>query len=151
MQMLQNPQMMNMVSQMMAQNPQFLIQTMATNPMFQNMPPQQREMLTQIMSNPQMFQQMMQMSALGAGGGGGNNNNNSAGGMPDISALLGGAGGGGGSFGIPPVANPRDAYAQQLNHLKEMGFPNEQANIAALQMSQGNVEFAIERLLSGGM
>lgn len=159
MQMMNNPQMMNMVSQMVAQNPQFVLQALNSNPMFQNMAPQQREMLTQIMSNPQMFQQMMQLSSAFGGGmgaaGGNSNNMNAMGGAPQ--PQVGGVpnnlfgGGGAGMFGIPPVANPREAYATQLSQLAAMGFPNEQANIAALQMSQGNVEFAIERLLSGGM
>ena len=48
---------------------------------------------------------------------------------------------------LPPVGNPAQVYAVQLQQLKDMGFPNESANLAALQQSQGNIDFAIERLL----
>lgn len=47
----------------------------------------------------------------------------------------------------PPQGNPREIYREQLQQLREMGFPNEDANIAALQQAQGNVQFALERLL----
>lgn len=44
-------------------------------------------------------------------------------------------------------ANPRETFATQLEQLRSMGFPNESANLAALQQAGGNIEFAIERLL----
>jgi ubiquilin len=43
---------------------------------------------------------------------------------------------------------PEVRFAVQLQQLQDMGFPNQQANIAALQATNGNVEAAIERLLS---
>jgi ubiquilin len=79
--------------------------------------------------------------------------------LQQIQQMFGGGGaptaGGGGApfamppnfFGAPPVGNPREVYAAQLQQLKDMGFPNESANLAALQQSQGNIDFAIERLL----
>jgi ubiquilin len=75
--------------------------------------------------------QLQQLQQLFAGGG-------AAGGLPTPAANL---------FAAGPVGNPREVYAAQLQQLKDMGFPNESANLAALQQSQGNLDFAIERLL----
>ncbi|KEG10166.1 ubiquitin-like protein [Trypanosoma grayi] len=47
-----------------------------------------------------------------------------------------------------PQGDPRAIYQSQLQQLREMGFPNEEANLAALQQAQGNLDFAIERLLN---
>ncbi|ESL10562.1 ubiquitin-like protein [Trypanosoma rangeli SC58] len=47
-----------------------------------------------------------------------------------------------------PHGNTRDLYQAQLQQLRDMGFPNEQANLAALEQAHGNIEFAIERLLN---
>lgn len=47
-----------------------------------------------------------------------------------------------------PQGDPRVIYRDQLNQLREMGFPNEEANIAALQQASGNIHFAIERLFN---
>lgn len=53
------------------------------------------------------------------------------------------------AFGIPPVSDPETRYAAQLDQLNAMGFTNKAVNIQALLQSGGNVEAAIERLLSG--
>lgn len=45
-----------------------------------------------------------------------------------------------------PAAGIR--FASQLTQMKEMGFYDEAANIAALSATGGNVSAAIERLLS---
>jgi ubiquilin len=42
---------------------------------------------------------------------------------------------------------PEEAYASQLQQLKDMGFFDEAQNIRALQATFGNVSAAIERLL----
>ncbi|RNE94945.1 ubiquitin-like protein [Trypanosoma conorhini] len=47
-----------------------------------------------------------------------------------------------------PRRNTRELYQSQLQQLRDMGFPNEQANLAALEQAQGSIEFAIERLLN---
>ena len=47
----------------------------------------------------------------------------------------------------PPV-DPKVKYATQLEKMKEMGFSNEAANLEALQATNGNIEAAIERMLS---
>jgi len=56
-------------------------------------------------------------------------------------------------FGIPPQQPPanvnyEELYKDQLVHLKEMGFTNKEVNIDVLKQCYGNVEAAIERLLS---
>jgi ubiquilin len=65
-------------------------------------------------------------------------------------SMLGGAGGGGfgGVPAPPPVANPEVAYASQLQQLQDMGFFDQQENIRALQATGGNVNAAVDRLLS---
>jgi ubiquilin len=57
-----------------------------------------------------------------------------------------------------PVFSPRNIYtaatdlrtyySTQLQHLRDMGFTNEEANIRALQAAGGNVNAAVERLLN---
>lgn len=59
---------------------------------------------------------------------------------------MGGLGGAG--AGIPPVANPEEHYASQLEQLEMMGFTDRAANIEELQRTQGNVEAAVDRLLA---
>ncbi len=79
----------------------------------------------------------------------------------DFSALLspfpagGSAGGGGGGFGsfaapaAPASAEPpATRYASQLRQLYDMGFSDEQANLQALIATGGNLNAAVERLLS---
>ena len=84
--------------------------------------------------------------------------------MPDFAALqqllagMGGMGamGGMGGMGSPPTQPqqpqdsrpPEERYATQLEQLNEMGFVNPQANIRALLASAGNVQAAIEYILS---
>jgi ubiquilin len=71
--------------------------------------------------------------------------------MPDMGALMGMLGGGGlGGLGgaPPPPANPEEAYASQLAQLQEMGFYDREANLRALLAAGGNVNAAVERLLS---
>lgn len=44
--------------------------------------------------------------------------------------------------------NPREAYKEQNQKLKDMGFTNDDANFEALSKTGGNVEAAVERLLN---
>ena len=44
--------------------------------------------------------------------------------------------------------NPREAYKEQNERLKEMGFINEEENFKALEKTGGNVDAAVERLLN---
>ena len=105
-------------------------------------------------------------NAAGPGAGAGQ-----AGQMPDFGALqqmLGQMGGGGGAgagapfggfggfggAGSPPPAQPQDnrppeeRFAAQLVQLNDMGFVNPQQNIRALQACGGNVQAAVEYLIS---
>lgn len=44
--------------------------------------------------------------------------------------------------------DPKEKYKEQLKQLAEMGFINEETNIQVLEQCNGNVQFAIERLLN---
>jgi len=101
---------------------------------------------------PDLSALMAAMGAMGAGGGaaaGGAGNP----GLAGLQQLLGGMGAGGmgmgmGGFGVPPpVANPEEAYADQLTQLEGMGFFDRQTNIQVLQATGGNVNAAVDRLL----
>lgn len=54
----------------------------------------------------------------------------------------------GGFGGQNQNVNPREAYKEQNEKLKEMGFINEEANFNALSKTMGNVDAAVERLLN---
>lgn len=45
-------------------------------------------------------------------------------------------------------ADPQEAFREQLQQLRDMGFINTEANLAALQATGGNVNAAVERLLN---
>ena len=81
-------------------------------------------------------------TATGMGGTGG------MGGMAGMEGM-GGMGGMPGMPGMPAADSrpPEEAYASQLQQLKDMGFFDEAQNIRALQATFGNVSAAIERLL----
>jgi len=49
-----------------------------------------------------------------------------------------------------PTQPPEVRFADQLTQLEGMGFTDRAANLRALTASQGNVNAAVERLLSGG-
>ena len=58
------------------------------------------------------------------------------------------------NFGLNPAAagtvgNPEEVYASQLTQLSDMGFSNRDQNIRALQATFGDVNAAVERILSG--
>lgn len=55
---------------------------------------------------------------------------------------------GGAAAGVAPTQDPKEKYVSQLQQMKDMGFINEQANLQALIATNGNVEAAVERLLS---
>lgn len=151
--MLDNPQMMQMVSGML-DNPQAM-QGMQGMPGMGNMPqpgqqpqpntqaqpnqqsqpgqPQPNQQtqpnpqapppmpnLSNMMNNPQMMQQMQQMGF-----------------NP-------------GMFQQPQQQsqNPEEEYKEQLQKLEEMGFTNKQLNIQVLKQTFGNVDAAVEKLLS---
>ncbi|KAJ2742659.1 hypothetical protein GGI20_004324 [Coemansia sp. BCRC 34301] len=140
-QMYSNP----MVQQMMAQlsaNPEMLRSMIESNPMIQQqLTPQMREMLAnpeflRMATNPDMMRATAQMQAA-------------------MQRMQGGEGGLFNPFGNapppPPSANqapPEERFQQQLQQLNDMGFWNAAQNIRALTITGGNVEAAIEYLLS---
>ncbi|KAM9912408.1 hypothetical protein OXX69_002589, partial [Metschnikowia pulcherrima] len=70
------------------------------------------------------------------------------GGAPGFNPFLGG-------LGAQPAAQtdnrpPEEKYETQLRQLNEMGFSDFDQNVAALRRSGGNVQGALEYLLSGG-
>lgn len=48
-----------------------------------------------------------------------------------------------------PLVEPAVQYANQLQQLQDMGFGDAEANLQALIRTRGNVNNAVERLLSG--
>ncbi len=48
-----------------------------------------------------------------------------------------------------PLQRPEERYSNQLDQLNSMGFSDRAANVRALVASQGNVNAAVERLISG--
>eukprot|EP01007_Sphenomonas_quadrangularis_P003311 NODE_634_length_1285_cov_149.711165_g500_i0.p1 GENE.NODE_634_length_1285_cov_149.711165_g500_i0~~NODE_634_length_1285_cov_149.711165_g500_i0.p1 ORF type:complete len:315 (+),score=59.79 NODE_634_length_1285_cov_149.711165_g500_i0:64-1008(+) len=119
-----NPMVQTMMQQMLA-NPQLMQTMLQSNPMLSQMMAAANPQAQADAANPLFMQNMMQ--------------------------LLGGAGMAPFAAGVPPVgaapASGPDAYRRQLDQMREMGFPNEQANLVALQQCGGNVEMAIDRLL----
>lgn len=73
-------------------------------------------------------------------------------GLKWLAGLFGGLGGLGGGLGGPgagdPSQPPEERYKTQLEQLQTMGFVNKEVNLQALQATGGNVEAAVERLLS---
>ncbi|CBH15518.1 ubiquitin-like protein DSK2, putative [Trypanosoma equiperdum] len=104
--------------------------------------PLMMQYVMQLASNPEFLQEMTRMVP---GGGPLSAPQTPFFGQP-IPNLTGAPQGGGLS---QPQGDPRVVYQSQLQQLRDMGFPNEEANIAALQQTQGNIHFAIERLLNG--
>merc|ERR1712154_219509 len=49
----------------------------------------------------------------------------------------------------PTPITPEQRFERQLNSLNDMGFTDREANIRALTECDGNVNRAVERLLSG--
>jgi ubiquilin len=93
-----------------------------------------------LLQNPEAMQQMLQAMMGGQGGQQGGSGND----MSDLFNMFGG--------GQPaaPADNrpPEERYAQQLQQLNEMGFYDFDRNVQALRRTGGNVNGAIEFLLS---
>jgi ubiquilin len=104
------------------------------------------------------------LNAGGQGGAGAGFGGAGAGGM-DLNSLLqglnaGGQGGAGAGAGynlanfMPPQQQtnpnlaPEERYREQLQQMSDMGFTNKDLNIQMLDATGGNVQLAIERLLS---
>ena len=92
-----------------------------------------------------------------------NNNNNNNSGMPNMNPYanlfnnlnmnmgmmnMGNFGQGNTNNNPQDNVDPKEKYKDQLAQLKDMGFINEEANIQVLKQCDGNVQFAIEKLLN---
>ncbi|KPI88188.1 putative Ubiquitin-like protein [Leptomonas seymouri] len=145
--MMQNPMMQQFLQQAL-DDPQFTQYVIQSSPELARLPPEQLQDVIQMMRNPFMMQQAMAMMGGGAAGGVGMPNLVQPANQQSSNAVAPMAGFNPAMFAPPPPqGNPREIYREQLQQLREMGFPNEEANIAALQQAQGNVQFALERLL----
>ncbi|CAJ0962949.1 unnamed protein product, partial [Mesorhabditis belari] len=166
----------DMMQQLMG-NPQFMQQMTEANSLIANNPElaaqlqQRMPQMIQAMSNPEMQQAMSNPRVIEAmrqiqqgvevlrteapfllngdlmGGGGGGRPDDSYRSMQQLFSRMGM-----GSAAAPPgapEANLEQRYASQLDQLAGMGFNNRAANIAALQATFGDVNAAVERLLSG--
>ncbi|KFG44299.1 UBA/TS-N domain-containing protein [Toxoplasma gondii GAB2-2007-GAL-DOM2] len=71
-----------------------------------------------------------------------------AGGSTTPSAASSGAGDSDGGRSATAVQSPEEKFKFQLQQLESMGFPDTQKNIEALQAVNGNLNAAIDRLLS---
>lgn len=58
-------------------------------------------------------------------------------------------GGVGAPGGMPATQHPADRFRTQLASLRDMGFDDEQACLAALQQNHGNLNRAVDQLLMG--
>ena len=139
----------SMALEMFAANPQMMDAMLSSQPQLQSMlaaNPGMRRMLTdpaalRAMADPANLRAMAQMQSmmqqLGGMGGAGDMQLGGMGGMPFP--------------GLAPAAPPAQLYAVQLQQMAEMGFVDAEANTRALQATGGNVNAAIERLLSPGV
>jgi ubiquilin len=55
---------------------------------------------------------------------------------------------GGGLSTTNTNVDPKEAYKEQNQKLKDMGFVNEEVNFDVLKQVGGNVDLAVERLLN---
>ncbi|KAE9003387.1 hypothetical protein PF005_g13818 [Phytophthora fragariae] len=176
-QMMQSPLFQAALDQVTSNPEQFLAQMETMNPQMaamMNANPQMRQMmanpefLRQAM-NPQNLQALMQMQNamnqlrgtglipgmegmnLGNAGATAGAANPAAANPFTMFGGFPGAGFGGAASSTPaaPAGNPEEIYASQLTQLNDMGFSNRDQNIRALQATLGNVQAAVDRLLSG--
>ena len=140
----------SMALDMFAQNPQLMDTMISSQPQLQQMlasNPGMRRMLTdpaalRAMADPANLRAMAQMQSMmtqlgGTGGMGAGD----MGGLPFPGFA---------PAGTTPALPPAQLYATQLQQMAEMGFVDADANTRALQATGGNVNAAIERLLSSG-
>jgi ubiquilin len=128
-QLMQNPEAMESVINLMTSNPELMQNVLAMNPRFQSLPPEMRQM----MANPDFLRLAMSMNTSGISGG-------------QANAF--------GQFSPPaPVSSepPEVRFQNQLAQLNDMGFFDADENIRALLAAGGNVNAAIERLLNGNL
>eukprot|EP00899_Mesostigma_viride_P014501 jgi/Mesvir1/23051/Mv08168-RA.1 len=154
--MLQQPAFQSMMQQFLS-NPELMRQMMQSHPLLRQMA-DSNPMMASMMANPEMLRQLANpevqqalatlqrtlgthITPAATGGAAAQENL--------LAALLGGRAMGG-APGVPESNEPPETrFAAQLQQLRDMGFFDTQANIQALLASSGNVNLAVERLLSG--
>lgn len=139
-QMMQNPAMRDYMlntMQMMMATPQSREMLMSSNPMFANLMRTNPEMMN-MLSNPAIIDMMRSMFS-----GGANPFGQASPQLNPMAGLLGAN-----PPMVPTVQNPREVYASQIQQMKDMGFINEEKNIEALQSTGGDVNAAVEKLLT---
>lgn len=155
--MLNNPEALREMMNLMSANPQLMQSVMAMNPAFQNAPPQ----VQQMMQNPEMMRLMLELSIaqhrMSSGAPSTDNATAAMGGSPSatgdnqymatMNALLNAQPSPAAAASSSPQEPPEVRFQDQLRQLNEMGFFDVDANIRALLATGGNVNVAIERLL----
>lgn len=148
-QMMENPEMIDSVINLMSSNPELMQNIMAMDPRFQSIPPEMRQM----MANPEFLRMALRMNSTMASGNAGSAAagpfGNTANPLTSQANPLAG-------FSFPPsqpVSNepPEVRFQSQLAQLNDMGFFDADENIRALLVTGGNVNAAIERLLNGNI
>ena len=174
-QMLENPAMQQMLQQVMS-NPEMMQQMLRANPQTAAMA--ENPMMMQALQNPELMrsltnpesmramlnmqqamQQMQQTGLLGPMAGmvppqasTGSTTGQQQTPPSNPFAAFGGAANPFASLGgtqTQPGVNLEQQFASQLEQLEAMGFTNKQQNLQALVLSGGNMEGAVDRLLSG--
>jgi ubiquilin len=140
---MNNPEVMRQTVEMMSANPQLLQAALQSNPAYQNAPPH----MQQLMARPEFLRMAMEMSFGGGAPMAPPQQGNEEQYMQTLAALMSGGGAAPveGNTGEPPEIR----FQSQLQQLNEMGFYDPDSNIRALLACGGNVNLAIERLLSG--
>jgi len=155
--------MMELAMQMMSNNPDLIRTALENNPVLAgHVNPETAQQMSQAMENPNVARalqqimegyevirreapQLMRVPGMPSGG--------SPAATPSASndmmrQMLQQMSGMGTTTPSQPVQDPETRFASQLEQLANMGFTNRTANIEELQRTGGNVEAAIDRLLS---
>ncbi|CAG8576429.1 2367_t:CDS:2 [Rhizophagus irregularis] len=155
-QFLNNPAMMQYISTLL-QDPQFMENMAALNPQIAQLAPMMQDPEFQaLLSNPEALRGMASLMTPGPFTGAPNliNTTNTTPPFNPLLSLLAGAGNPNSTLWETPAAPqqpPEERFQVQLQQLNEMGFWDAQKNIRALLACGGNVQAAIEYLLSGNL
>jgi len=173
-QLMQNPAIQGYMRQVMS-DPQLMQQMISSNPMMQQMVNSNPQM-QQMLSNPQFLQMMTDPSTINAAlqmQSGMQQLQRNIGGTPSASSSPSSASSSSTSPSTSSTPAPSmdmfsqmftqmmsgqqqqaqqtdwaQVYSVQLQQMQDMGFINREANLAALRATDGNVNAAVERLLS---
>ncbi|KAG8340158.1 putative ubiquitin-like protein [Trypanosoma vivax] len=132
---MSDPQIMQQLFPSMTDNNNMGMHNLVSNPIFM-------QQAMQLFSNPSLMHRMMQILTSAPGSQGQSEFSEPSSSNPQPPNELQG------SESSRSHGDPRVIYQSQLQQLREMGFTDDEANLTALQQVQGNVCFAIERLLN---